>query len=68
MLQYFPDPRLLHASRTQDVDRVATPTAPGYGPHDAAPASKSAAALAASKVSAMHLAMTFHRPVPLSSC
>ena len=45
MLQYFPDPRLLHASRTQDVDRVATPTAPGYGPHDAAPASKTAAAL-----------------------
>jgi hypothetical protein len=27
MLQYFPDPELLHASRTQDVDRVATPTA-----------------------------------------
>jgi hypothetical protein len=49
----------LNRSTGSILDHISMPL---YGPHDVAPASKSAAALAASKESAVPLAMTFHSP------
>jgi len=48
--------------RCRSVKRPLSPSASWQSSRDAAPASKSAAALAASKESAVPLAMTFHSP------